>query len=106
MSSTLLILAIGICTGFVIGAGLAFSILVCFFMFGKRRVDVEVEKSGPMRTEVVTLHVKGADSSLASLSDSNMAFESPRTSEWSNTSLWLEGLRKKNAACGIPKYSY
>ncbi|GAU46924.1 hypothetical protein TSUD_85240 [Trifolium subterraneum] len=103
MSSTLLILAIGICTGFVIGAGLAFSVLVCFFMFGKRRVEVEeVEKSGPMRTEVVTLHVKGADSSLA-LSDSNMAFESPRTSEWSNTSLWLEGLRKKNAACGIPK---
>ncbi|CAJ2678352.1 unnamed protein product [Trifolium pratense] len=106
MSSTLLILVIGICTGFVVGAGLTFSIFVCFFMFGKKRVDVEVEKSGPMRTEVVTLHVKGSDSSSASLSDSNMAFESPRTSEWSNTSLWLEGLRKKNAACGIPKYSY
>ncbi|KAK2383239.1 calcium/calmodulin-regulated receptor kinase [Trifolium repens] len=100
MSSTLLILVIGICTGFVFGAGLAFSILFCF-MFRKNRVDVE--KSGPMRSAVVTLQVKEADSSL---SDPNVAFESPRTSEWSNTALWLEGLRKKNAACGIPKYSY
>nr|ADD09587.1 serine/threonine kinase [Trifolium repens] len=56
-----------------------------------------------MRKAVVTLQVKEADSGL---SDSNVAFESPRTSEWSNTALWLEGLRKKNAACGIPKYSY
>nr|ADD09576.1 serine/threonine kinase [Trifolium repens] len=56
-----------------------------------------------MRSAVVTLQVKEADSSL---SDPNVAFESPRTSEWSNTALWLEGLRKKNAACGIPKYSY
>jgi hypothetical protein len=102
MSSALLILAIGICTGFVFGAGLAFSILFCF-MFRKNRVEVDVEKSGPMRKAVVTLQVKEADSSL---SDPNVAFESPRTSEWSNTALWLEGLRKKNAACGIPKYSY
>ncbi|WJX46342.1 non-specific serine/threonine protein kinase [Trifolium repens] len=102
MSSALLILAIGICTGFVFGAGLAFSILFCF-TFRKNHVEVDVEKSGPMRKAVVTLQVKEADSGL---SDSNVAFESPRTSEWSNTALWLEGLRKKNAACGIPKYSY
>nr|WIL59865.1 nodulation protein [Melilotus officinalis] len=104
MSRTILILAIGICIGFVVGAGLVFSILV-FFRSGRKRV--EVEKSGPLRTEAITNHVKGADSSVT-LSDSNATFESPRTSEWSNTPFWLEGLRRKNAVsvCGIPKYSY
>lgn len=60
-----------------------------------------------MRTVAIPVHVKGVDSSTT-LSESNVALESPRTSEWSNTPLWLEGLRRKNvvSACGIPKYSY
>lgn len=105
MSRTLLILAIGICIGFMVGAGLVFSVLV-FCRSGRKRVDVE--KSGPLRTKAINVHGKGADSSVTSLSDSNATFESPRTSEWSNTSFWLEGLRRKNAVsvCGIPKYSY
>lgn len=89
----------------MVGAGLVFSVLV-FCRSGRKRVDVE--KSGPLRTKAINVHGKGADSSVTSLSDSNATFESPRTSEWSNTSFWLEGLRRKNAVsvCGIPKYSY
>ncbi|XP_073226634.1 calcium/calmodulin-regulated receptor-like kinase 1 isoform X2 [Cicer arietinum] len=104
MSSILLILAIGISIGFVVGVGLAFSILV-IFRCGRKRIDVE--KNGPRRTKSVPVHVKGVDSTAA-LSDSNAALESPRTSEWSNTPFWLEGLRRKNvaSACGIPKYSF
>lgn len=97
-------MAIGISIGFVVGVGLAFSILV-IFRCGRKRIDVE--KNGPRRTKSVPVHVKGVDSTAA-LSDSNAALESPRTSEWSNTPFWLEGLRRKNvaSACGIPKYSF
>ncbi|KAI5386320.1 calcium/calmodulin-regulated receptor-like kinase 1 [Lathyrus oleraceus] len=104
MDRDLLILIIGICIGFVIGAGLGFLILV-LFMCGRK--FVEGEKSSPRRTQAVIGHVKRVDSSI-SLSDSNAALESPRTSEWSNANFWLEGLRRKNSvsACGIPKYSY
>ncbi|CAI8618071.1 unnamed protein product [Vicia faba] len=104
MDRDLLILILGICIGFVIGAGLGFLILVLFIC---GRKCVEVEKSSPQRTEAVTGHVKRVGSSI-SLSDSNAALESPRASEWSNTNFWLEGLRRKNSvsACGIPKYSY
>lgn len=94
---------VGTCIGFVVGVGLAFSIFFCF-RCGRKRC-MKVEKSGSMRT--IPVHVKEADSSTT-LSDSNVALESPRTSEWSNMPLWLEGLRRKNvvSACGIPKYSY
>ncbi|XP_057421028.1 calcium/calmodulin-regulated receptor-like kinase 1 [Lotus japonicus] len=103
MSRTLLIVIVGTCIGFVVGVGLAFSIFFCF-RCGRKRC-MKVEKSGSMRT--IPVHVKEADSSTT-LSDSNVALESPRTSEWSNMPLWLEGLRRKNvvSACGIPKYSY
>ncbi|KAJ1376348.1 Serine-threonine/tyrosine-protein kinase, catalytic domain [Sesbania bispinosa] len=104
MSRTHLILIIGICIGFVVGVGLVFSILFCF-RCGRKRT--RVEKSSSQGVVAIPVQVKGVDSSTT-LSDSNVALESPRTSEWSNMPLWLEGLRRKNvvSACGIPKYSY
>ncbi|KAF7843084.1 calcium/calmodulin-regulated receptor-like kinase 1 isoform X1 [Senna tora] len=64
-------------------------------------------KNNPEKAETLPVCVKGADSS-ASLSGSNVGLESPRSSEWSNMPLWLEGLRRKDvvSACGIPKYSF
>lgn len=100
-----LTLIIGICIGFAVGLGLAFSILFCF-RCGRKRTQVE-KGSSQRAAAAIPIRVIGVDSSTA-LSDSNVGLESPRTSEWSNMPLWLEGLRRKNvvSACGIPKYSY
>ncbi|KAE9597123.1 hypothetical protein Lalb_Chr16g0383291 [Lupinus albus] len=108
MSQILLILIIGIGIGFLVGLSLAFSILLCFKCGRKQE---PVEKCSSPRAVVVPVGVngvRGVDSRTTSANSSNVGLESPRTSEWSNMPLWLEGLRKKNvvSACGIPKYSY
>ncbi|RDX81949.1 Calcium/calmodulin-regulated receptor-like kinase 1, partial [Mucuna pruriens] len=101
MNGPTLTLIIGICLGFVAGVGLALSIVFCIICGRKR---TKVEKSSSQSAVTVPVNVKGIDSN-STLSEGQ---ESPRTSEWSNTPLWLERLRRKSAvsACGIPKYSY
>ncbi|TKY59381.1 leucine-rich repeat receptor serine/threonine-protein kinase [Spatholobus suberectus] len=92
---------IGICIGFVVGVGSAISIVFCIICGRKR---TKVEKSNSQSAVTIPVNVKGVDSN-STLSEGQ---ESPRTSEWSNTPLWLERLSRKSAvsACGIPKYSY
>ncbi|OIV93163.1 hypothetical protein TanjilG_20825 [Lupinus angustifolius] len=105
MSQILLILLIGIGIGFLVGLSLAFSILLCLKCGRKREQE---EKCSSPRAMVVPVGARGVDSRTTSANSSNVGLESPRTSEWSNMPLWLEGLRRKNvvSACGIPKYSY
>lgn len=92
---------VGICIGFVVGAGLAISI-VCCVICGRKRT--KVEKSSSRSGVTIPVDVIPLDTN-ATLSEGQ---ESPRTSEWSNTPLWLERLGRKSSvsACGIPKYSY
>ncbi|KAJ7968393.1 Kinase family protein [Quillaja saponaria] len=102
MNKTLWGLIVGISSGFILGVGFSFSILLCLRY---QRRSSQTVKSSSQRS-VTALRVSGVEPST--LSDSNFDEESPRTSEWSNMPLWLEGLRRKNvvSACGIPKYSY
>ncbi|KAK7319564.1 hypothetical protein RJT34_04286 [Clitoria ternatea] len=92
---------LGSCIGFVVGVALAILIVLCVKCLSKPN---KVEKNSPERVVTIPVPVKGADSN-STLSEGQ---ESPRTSEWSNMPLWLEGLRRKNSvsACGIPKFSY
>lgn len=93
---------VGICVGFAVGAGLTLSIVYCV-IYGRKRT--KVEKSGSPQS-VVTIPVNVI--ALGSNTTLSEGQESPRTSEWSNTPLWLERLGRKSSvsACGIPKYSY
>lgn len=59
-----------------------------------------------LKREKQAHHHHEANSGIT-LSESPSAVpDSPRTSSWSGMSLWLEGLKRKSVACGIPKYSY
>ncbi|KAK7368910.1 hypothetical protein VNO80_10943 [Phaseolus coccineus] len=101
MNRPTLIFIIGICIGFVVGMTLTLPI-VFWRMRGRKRT--KVDKSISHRAVTIPVKVKGSGSN-STLSEGE---ESPRTSEWSNTPLWLENLRRSSAisACGIPKYSY
>nr|KYP43180.1 putative LRR receptor-like serine/threonine-protein kinase At5g48740 family [Cajanus cajan] len=101
MKRPTLTLIVGLCLGFVTGVGLAISIAVCVICGRKR---TKVGRSSSQNAVTVPVNAIAVDSH-STLSD---GLESPRTSEWSNTPLWLERLRKKSAVsvCGIPKYSY
>ncbi|XP_014508086.1 calcium/calmodulin-regulated receptor-like kinase 1 isoform X1 [Vigna radiata var. radiata] len=101
MNRTTLIFIIGICIGFVVGIGLTLSIVHCLV---RRRKPTKVDKSISHRAVTIPVNVKGYGSN-STLSEGE---ESPRTSEWSNMTLWLENLRRSSAVsvCGIPKYSY
>ncbi|KAL2343914.1 hypothetical protein Fmac_005199 [Flemingia macrophylla] len=101
MNRPTLILIVGLCIGFVVGVGLTISIVVCVICGRKR---TKVGKCSSQSAVTVPVNVIAVESN-STLSDGQ---ESPRTSEWSNTPLWLERLSKKSvvSACGIPKYSY
>ncbi|KAG4999435.1 hypothetical protein AAZX31_08G060300 [Glycine max] len=92
---------IGICIGFVVGVSLALSIVSCVIR-GRKRTDIERSSSHSAVTIPVQVQVVDSNSTLSE------GQESPRTSEWSNTSIWLERLRRNSSvsACGIPKYFY
>ncbi|KAK7400443.1 hypothetical protein VNO78_11651 [Psophocarpus tetragonolobus] len=94
------ILIIGIFIGIVIGVGLTLSIVLCVICGRKR---TKIDRCSSYSAVTVPVHFQGVDTNTIS-----EGLESPRTSEWSNTPLWLEKLRRKGAvsACGIPKYSY
>jgi len=101
MNRPTLIFIIGICIGFVVGMSLTLSIV---FWRMRGRKHTKVDKSISHRAVTIPVKEKGSGSN-STLSEGE---ESPRTSEWSNTPLWLENLRRSSAisACGIPKYSY
>jgi len=101
MNTPTLIFIIGICIGFVVGISLTVSIVFCL-MRGRKRAKLDKSISHIAVTVPVNVKRSGSNSTLSE------GEESPRTSEWSNTPLWLETLRRSSAmsACGIPKYSY
>ncbi|XP_004309671.1 PREDICTED: probable leucine-rich repeat receptor-like serine/threonine-protein kinase At5g15730 [Fragaria vesca subsp. vesca] len=87
---------IGSVIGFLLAATLVIGALVCRKYRAKLRTGTSVSAS------------QRITAASAAESDSNLGRDSPRSSEWSNMSMWLEALKKKNvvSACGIPKYSY
>lgn len=90
-------LIIGISVGMIVGVALASSALFCIWY---RRISSQTATAIPKR-------VNGADSSII-LSNSTVGLDTPRSSDWNNMPLWLEGLKKNNVVpvSGLPKYSY
>ncbi|XP_043690422.1 calcium/calmodulin-regulated receptor-like kinase 1 [Telopea speciosissima] len=95
-------LTVGISIGVIIGVILAISALFCIRY---RRKHSQIASSSSQRAVTVPIRTNGADSGTI-LSDSTVGPESPKGSEMSGFSTWLEGPRSVLSASGIPKYSY
>ncbi|XP_062013373.1 calcium/calmodulin-regulated receptor-like kinase 1 isoform X1 [Rosa rugosa] len=95
-----LAVAWGMLIGSVIGFLLAVSVVIGALVCLKCRTN--------LRTGTSVSASQRITAASAAESDSNLGQDSPRSSEWSNMSMWLEALKKKTvvSACGIPKYNY
>lgn len=117
MNSIILHLVVGIVAGFALGLVLGIGVVCCLRIRRRRCTRIQSPRSiSAQREKAPKLPVKGVSNNGVDSSNtnttvsefSNFGQDSPRTSEWTNMPLWLEGLRRKSvvSACGIPKYSF
>ena len=89
--------------GMLIGSVIGFTLAVLVVIGAL--VCLKCRSQGTTTSVLASQRITAAS---AAASESNLGLDSPRSSEFSNMSMWLEALKKKTvvSACGLPKYSY